>query len=45
VRRLTTGAVAIRDSKHQTGPILMFAPSEWRAFVAGVKDGQFDFHR
>ncbi len=36
------GAIAMRDSKHPTGPVLIFTPSEWDAFVAGAKDGEFD---
>jgi hypothetical protein len=35
-------AVAVRDSKDQSGPILIFTPEEWRAFVGGVKDGEFE---
>lgn len=35
-------AVALRDSKDKTGPVLVFAPAEWRAFVDGVKAGEFD---
>jgi hypothetical protein len=34
--------VAVRDSKNQRGPVLVFTPAEWAAFVAGVKDGEFD---
>lgn len=32
----------IRDSKDPDGPALAFTPSEWSAFVGGVKDGEFD---
>ncbi len=32
----------VRDSKNPTGARLMFTRDEWAAFVAGVKDGQFD---
>ncbi|GLW12866.1 transcriptional regulator [Microtetraspora sp. NBRC 13810] len=32
----------LRDSKHPDGPILVFTPGEWQAFMAGVKDGEFD---
>jgi hypothetical protein len=32
----------VRDSKDQAGPILVFTPAEWSAFVAGVKGGEFD---
>jgi hypothetical protein len=35
-------AIAVRDSKNQAGPVLVFTPSEWDAFVAGAKDGEFD---
>jgi len=33
------GGVAIRDSKFPDGPALKFAPEQWRAFVATVRDG------
>ncbi|GIH71282.1 DUF397 domain-containing protein [Sphaerimonospora thailandensis] len=32
----------IRDSKDPDGPVLAFTPSEWDAFIGGVKDGEFD---
>jgi len=35
-------AVGVRDSKDRSGPVLVFTASEWRAFVAGAKDGEFD---
>jgi hypothetical protein len=38
----TSGIIAVRDSKDPTGPVLVFTPSEWAAFVAGVSDGEFD---
>jgi hypothetical protein len=34
--------IAVRDSKDPSGPMLLFTPLEWRAFVAGVRDGEFD---
>ena len=34
--------VAVRDSKDRSGPVLAFAPQEWAAFTAGIRDGQFD---
>lgn len=37
------GIVAIRDSKNPQGPILRFTKQEWIAFVAGVRDGEFEF--
>jgi hypothetical protein len=35
-------AVAVRDTKDRSGPMLVFTPAEWRAFVAGAKAGEFD---
>jgi len=35
-------AVAVRDSKDRSGPVLVFEPAVWAAFVAGAKDGEFD---
>lgn len=34
--------VAVRDSKHPEGPVLVFTPGEWHAFVEGAKDGEAD---
>jgi hypothetical protein len=34
--------VGVRDSKNPTGPALIFTPSEWDAFTAGVADGEFE---
>ena len=34
--------IAVRDSKDPTGPTLTFTPTEWAAFLGGVKDGEFD---
>jgi hypothetical protein len=36
------GVVAIRDSKDPDGGVLVFATSEWRAFIDDAKGGQFD---
>jgi hypothetical protein len=36
------GAVALRDSKDRTGPVLIFTADEWRAFIEGAKAGEFD---
>jgi hypothetical protein len=35
-------AIAVRDSKHPDGPVLLFTQAEWDAFVGGAKDGEFD---
>jgi hypothetical protein len=34
--------VAVRDSTNRNGPVLVFTPFEWEAFVGGVRDGEFD---
>lgn len=39
---LPNGGRAVRDSKDPNGPRLAFTASEWRAFTAGVKDGEFE---
>ncbi|WP_169808955.1 DUF397 domain-containing protein [Microtetraspora fusca] len=39
---LPEGHVGVRDSKDQGGPVLVFTPREWGAFIGGVKDGEFD---
>jgi hypothetical protein len=36
------GVVGVRDSKDRSGPALTFGPEAWAAFLAGVKDGEFD---
>ena len=36
------GIVAVRDTKDRDGAALVFTHREWEAFVAGVRDGEFD---
>jgi hypothetical protein len=36
--------VAVRDSKDQSGPALMFNPAEWAEFVNAAKAGEFDIN-
>ncbi len=38
----TLGIVPVRDSKNPNGPALIFTLDEWRAFIGGVHDGEFD---
>jgi hypothetical protein len=33
---------ALRKSEEPDGTVLVFTPSEWWAFVAGARDGEFD---
>lgn len=42
VGRSSDGAVLVRDTKAPEQQPLVFDAEEWRAFVAGVKAGEFD---
>jgi hypothetical protein len=33
------GLIAVRDSKHPGQGALTLAPAQWRAFIAGLRDG------
>ncbi|MGP3947244.1 DUF397 domain-containing protein [Streptomyces sp. 7N604] len=37
-----SGVVPVRDSKDPHGPALVFPADDWKAFVDGVKGGEFD---
>ena len=39
---LDPAEVAVRDSKHREGPVLRFNAHEWEAFLAGVRNGEFE---
>ena len=46
VGRTPDGSVVVRDSKDpQRSTSLVFDQTEWAAFVAGVKAGEFDVAR
>jgi Domain of unknown function (DUF397) len=34
--------IAIRDSKDPDGPILVYTPGEFKAFLHGTQNGEFD---
>jgi hypothetical protein len=43
VGNLQDGRIAVRDTKDQgMGPVLVFGRSDWKAFLAGAKHGEFD---
>jgi hypothetical protein len=42
VASLPDGGVGVRDSKDTAGPVLRFTASEWVAFIAGARNGEFD---
>ena len=39
---LNSGDVAVRNSRHPSGPALIFTRDEMAAFLAGARDGEFD---
>lgn len=36
------GKIALRDSKDPNGPVLVYTPAEWDAFLDGARKGEFD---
>jgi len=42
VAELPAGAIAVRNSRHPSGPALIYTRAEIAAFLAGVKNGEFD---
>lgn len=38
----STAAIAVRDTKHRTGPVLTADRPNWTSFLASVKSGEFD---
>jgi Domain of unknown function (DUF397) len=42
VAALPAGGVAVRNSRHPSGPALIYTRSEIRAFITGAKNGEFD---
>ena len=34
--------IVIGSSKHLDGPVIAYSRDEWKAFVQGVRDGDFD---
>lgn len=40
-----TGRVVVRHSRQMDRPGVLFTPSEWGAFIAGVEAGEFGYER
>jgi hypothetical protein len=40
--RLPDQQVAVRNSRHPEGPVLIYHPAEIAALLGGVRDGDFD---
>jgi hypothetical protein len=36
------GTVGVRSGRDGEGPVLLFTPEEWQAFLGGVRNGEFD---
>jgi hypothetical protein len=42
VAQLASGEIAVRNSRHPSGPALVYTRAEIAAFLAGAKNGEFD---
>ena len=42
VAELDGGGIAVRNSRHPSGPALVYTRAEIDAFLIGVKNGEFD---
>jgi hypothetical protein len=42
IAEAAVGNIAIRDSKDPDGPILVYTPAEFKAFLSGAQNGEFD---
>jgi hypothetical protein len=42
VARLPGGGAAVRNSRHPSGPALVYTRAEISAFLTGVRNGEFD---
>jgi hypothetical protein len=42
VAHLSSGEIAVRNSRFPAGPALVYTRAEIEAFLAGAKDGEFD---
>lgn len=40
--KIEADKVSVRDTKDPTKTTLRYTPEEWRAFIEGVKKGEFD---
>jgi hypothetical protein len=38
-----SGRVAVRHSRHPDAAVIVYSRAEWDAFLAGARDGEFDF--
>lgn len=43
VRLHANGTVDTRNSNDREGPMVSYTRDEWKAFIGGAKNGEFDF--
>ena len=39
---LASGRIAVRNSRHPSGPVLVYSRAEIAAFLSGIRAGEFD---
>jgi hypothetical protein len=42
ISNLPDGKVGLRNSRDVSGTVLQILPEEWRAFLKGIRNGEFD---
>ena len=42
IAELPGGAIAVRNSRDKSGPALLYPRAELAAFLAGIRNGEFD---
>ena len=42
IAALPGGDIAVRNSRHPSGPALVYTRAEISAFIAGIRNGEFD---
>ncbi|NKY54845.1 DUF397 domain-containing protein [Nocardia flavorosea] len=42
IAHLDSDMVGVRDSKNPTGPVLVFTPGQWDAFLTSAANSEFD---
>ena len=42
IAALTGGDIAVRNSRHPSGPALVYTRAEIAAFIVGIRNGEFD---
>jgi hypothetical protein len=42
VAELPDGSIGLRNSRHPSGPVLIYTRAEIEAFLVGAKNGEFD---